>query len=276
MDYLDDFYLGDRARKKQARLEALVAEKTDRIVVTAPRAAVQLIGKSASLHHDSQNKARWIPNGWDRTDFEGNAATRTDESKPYVLGHFGSWYANRAAPGLWKAIRIWNDEAEKNGTRAVVLACFGSTENGIHEAIRMQIGAHALRVEANLPHAEAVDFMLGCDALLLVHNDSKSGQGAIPGKLFEYLACRKPVVSIGRRDSDLEDLTEAWGWDLAAHGDTVGASKMLTKALTMQKDSGDSPDPEDFERGALTGTLAAIFDEIIDSEKRIRRERDSA
>lgn len=90
MDYLDDFYLNRRARKKQARLEKLVADETDRIVVTSPRAATQLTGKSASKNEAPHNKARWIPNGWDRADFKDATTFRKDvdtmsaESQPFV------------------------------------------------------------------------------------------------------------------------------------------------------------------------------------------------
>lgn len=68
-----------------------------------------------------------------------------------------------------------------------------------------------MRLEENLPHVEAVRAMHSCDALLLVQNDSKSGQLCLPGKLFEYLACRKPVLTIGSNDSDLKVIIESWG-----------------------------------------------------------------
>ena len=47
--------------------------------------------------------------------------------------------------------------------------------------------------------------------LLLVINDTPNSRGILTGKLFEYLASRRPVVCIGPKDGDAADVINECG-----------------------------------------------------------------
>ena len=55
-----------------------------------------------------------------------------------------------------------------------------------------------MQFTAPVPHKQAIEFMLNADALLLI---SPGNNGPVPGKLFEYLAAKKPIISIGLGDT---------------------------------------------------------------------------
>jgi hypothetical protein len=51
-------------------------------------------------------------------------------------------------------------------------------------------------------HKKAIDFMIESKALLLIIPNSEENKGILTGKLFEYLAAKKPIVFIGPEDGD--------------------------------------------------------------------------
>lgn len=59
-----------------------------------------------------------------------------------------------------------------------------------------------------LTHKEAIKEMKNTDLLLLTNFPNASSKGIIPGKLFEYLASQKTIISFGYQDSDVSKIIE--------------------------------------------------------------------
>ena len=49
-------------------------------------------------------------------------------------------------------------------------------------------------------HEEAVNYQRRSQLLLLAEIDTPHTRGIIPGKLFEYLAAKRPILAIGPED----------------------------------------------------------------------------
>lgn len=58
-------------------------------------------------------------------------------------------------------------------------------------------------------HKKSIDFIINSSALLLIIPDVHKNTGIVPGKLYEYLATRKPVLCIGDSDSDAAKIISA-------------------------------------------------------------------
>ena len=59
-----------------------------------------------------------------------------------------------------------------------------------------------------LPHTEAIAAMQESSALLLINPRSKDEKNIVPGKLYEYLASFKPIISISSVGSENEEIIE--------------------------------------------------------------------
>jgi len=55
-------------------------------------------------------------------------------------------------------------------------------------------------VHPHVPRAEAVAVQQGADVLLLMQWNDPREQGNLPGKLFEYLGARRPILGLGLED----------------------------------------------------------------------------
>jgi glycosyltransferase involved in cell wall biosynthesis len=53
-----------------------------------------------------------------------------------------------------------------------------------------------------MPHSEVVKLLVKSPILLLPLNDTPNVLGIVPGKLFEYMAARRPIFSIGNLNGD--------------------------------------------------------------------------
>ena len=59
-----------------------------------------------------------------------------------------------------------------------------------------------------LSHQKAIQLQYNSQVLLLIEMNLPETKAIIPGKLFEYLAAKRPILAIGPVDSDVEKIIE--------------------------------------------------------------------
>jgi hypothetical protein len=69
-----------------------------------------------------------------------------------------------------------------------------------------------------LSHAESVAELLGAHALLLVVDDTPGSEHIVPGKVYEYLGARRPILAVGP-EGDVSRLIRS-----------IGAGRVLVRA----------------------------------------------
>ena len=69
---------------------------------------------------------------------------------------------------------------------------------------------HGLEAHTNcrgyVSHNEALVYQNKTQLLLLIEEDSIETRYIIPGKLFEYMASKRPIIAVGPDISDIEDI----------------------------------------------------------------------
>jgi len=55
-------------------------------------------------------------------------------------------------------------------------------------------------------HSEAVEHQRNSQVLLLIEINSEETKSIIPGKLFEYMVSNRPIIAIGRAESDFAEI----------------------------------------------------------------------
>jgi len=147
----------------------------------------------------------------------------------------------------------------------------GARETAFEEAIK-ELNLPKLKVEymgqnGYLPHKEAVRQMQQADALLILLSP-KTRQSVYSGKVFEYLAARRPILALTPKGNQLEKLIN----DLQV-GTTVEpldkeGIKIAITDIYNKWEKNELTVPENdilrFSRKELTGKFVKIFDQAIE------------
>ena len=239
MDYLSEFKISKRSMNKLVQMEKEVATSADKIMVTSKGASRKL-----SINKD----CHVIPNGWDPQDFP-KSLPQSVTSPTIKIGHFGSLHGSRNAPGFWHAIKTLREEGQQ-----YELIFAGNVSGNIKSELNELGLLDICTFEGELEHKQSILSMLQCDALLLVHNDTDSATRSTPGKLFEYIATSKPIISICRSTGDLAERLSGWGLPFAEHKNSTSSKEMLLNLSDQPK-----VDPAPFTRMKLTENLLEIL-----------------
>ncbi|WP_297982520.1 glycosyl transferase GT4 family protein [uncultured Methanobrevibacter sp.] len=117
----------------------------------------------------------------------------------------GSLYGGKRDPELlFKAIRELEDESKIDSSK-ISIEFYG--DRGNLDEIGMKYGlSDILKIGGRISHDEVLKKQADSDVLLLISWNDEKEKIFIPGKLYEYFALRKPVLSIGYKEGSLNDL----------------------------------------------------------------------
>ena len=239
MFYYKHLGLTAASDRRQHRLEQSVLDEADAVISVTP-----LVQK------DFQAKTRTpvvlITNGFDEDDFPELSAP--DREIKFRLVHTGLFAADGNPLNLWDALarRCAADPAFR---ARLEIRLAGKVDAAVTDAIRARGLGDNLVELGYLPHDETVREQRAADILLLPLRQEPEYAKVLPGKIFEYLAARRPVLGIGQEDGAaaavLRDAGagEMFDWDKsdellafldAEHPQTTGIEKYTRRALTAQ------------------------------------------
>src|SRR5690606_6053816 len=97
--------------------------------------------------------------------------------------------------------------------------------------------------------------------LLMVVDNVSDNKGILTGKLFDYMGAGKPIIALGPRDGEVEDIIRdsASGW-YVEYEDTEKMDACLVQLTSRAFDF--QYDTSRYERKNLTGQLARILDKL--------------
>ena len=101
----------------------------------------------------------------------------------------------------------------------------------------------------------------------MVHSND-IGRIAIPAKMFEYLALRRPLLALAPLDSEVAELVRQSGWGVVVAPDDVeGIADAMQRIYEERIDGTMARGAEaflrQFERSELTRKLGMLFDEAV-------------
>ena len=193
--YHKSLRLAKRAPKKHIALESEVLTKADHIVVTSATTKKE-------FQKITQTPIEVITNGYDSNDnFKLNLDIK------FTLSHIGTLLSNRNPIVLWEALsELCSENPEFSKDLLIQLA------GSVSDAILISIQKYGLMdqciVLGYLSHQKAIQLQYNSQVLLLIEMNLPETKAIIPGKLFEYLAAKRPILAIGPVDSDVEKIIE--------------------------------------------------------------------
>lgn len=109
-------------------------------------------------------------------------------------------------------------------------------------------------------HEEVFAYYEKADGLVLILTNTKNAQGNIPGKLFEYLATRIPVIALGDPKGDSSEiLVQAGESPVLSYSDHVKIQLRLRTMFDSNKKADQDTSIDHFSRKNLSVQLANLL-----------------
>ncbi|MEM1325343.1 MAG: glycosyl transferase family 1 [Bacteroidota bacterium] len=260
IDYYQLLSLTKWGDRKHKRLEQAAFHAADKITIASPT-----WGKE--LEEIGAENVSWLPWGYDPEDYE-NICVEVDNK--FSFTHLGILGYDRQPKGFFVALKELIEELPtlKND---LCIRLVGQVDYSVREAY-MELGLeNNVEEVGSVPRDEALRLTLQSQVLLLLLNQQSNAKGRIPGKLFEYLAARRPILCLGGTDSDVAHiLTDSKSGKTFEYED-VAAIKTAIRALYEKYQHGQLQQPvdsdiEQYSVRKLTGKLAKWLEEIVETQ----------
>jgi glycosyltransferase involved in cell wall biosynthesis len=200
--------------------------------------------------------------GYDEDDFKN---IDVELSPKFTLSHYGSLGPDRNAKTLWKACSIIAKEDE-TFAQDLEIELAGFIGHAIVEEINSMGLKNNLKLFDHLSRMETLERMHRSQVLLLILNDMPNVNGRLPGKLFEYLASRRPVLVVGPEESDASKIiTGSNAGSTCGFDDlekTINTVKDLYSKFKSGKLISNETDISQYSNRNLTKKLSEFLDQI--------------
>lgn len=242
------------ATNKHRRLEQQVLDEADRLLVTSP-------GTQRDFKLKTQTPVYVITNGFDRAVAEDNPV----DSK-FTIVHVGSLLSGRNPLLLWQVL---NELAQEiiGFTDDLSLEFYGVISDEIISDLRRNNLNNYFNYHGYISYKESVDVMNKAQVLLLIEMDREETKSILPGKLYEYMASRRPILALGPEQSDIISiLEETQSGAFFTYSDKTGLKKLLEDWYFKYKErnlSVPSRGLEKYHRKQLTQQLAQHIQSLV-------------
>jgi len=213
-----------------------------------------------------------ISNGYDEESFSGLSTVApqlTGTNKPVVLVHSGLMEPEDRNPGpFFEALsRLLEQGTIKQGQLKVILRASGS-ESLYLEQIRSLGLTETVFLEPRCSYQEALEEMMSADGLLVFQGADCNRQ--IPGKIYEYIRAKKPILSMVDERGDTAQLLKATGIDTLAKIDDAADIARSTERFIGLLKQGKAPVASDddvllYSRHHKTTELAQLLNSVCDT-----------
>jgi hypothetical protein len=259
IDFYDQLMITPLADRRHRTLEQKVLKAADRIVTVSWHWAKDFDALGAL-------NTMVITNGFDPEDFP---KVNHEQPDSFLLTHIGSLNKDRNPEFLWKILGEMAGKDE-NFRRLLRIRFIGKTDFSVFESLERNGLASCSEKIDYVPHDEALNLSACSAVLLLLINDTPNSLGIIPGKIFEYLATRRPILCIGPPEGDsVRIITETKSGQTVNFGDEAGLrtaiEDMFNRYINNEPLKTEN-NIDQFSRKALTGDIARLLDEISISQ----------
>ncbi len=246
------------SRRLDRRLEAKVLSEADVVTVVSPSMV-------RGLRERVDRAYECVPNGFDPSDFSSVEVRRRPDQ--FVIRHVGNLGPSQNSPVLWRTIA---DVAERKGTEVALAVDFvGNVDSEVVASAQSAGLGERISTAGYVSHETAIQRMRESAVLLLVIPDVPAAAEIITGKIYEYMASRRPILAIGPPDGDAgRILEETRTGRMFAREDVEGIEGFLLDEVNRFQMEGLVPGTwsaaaRKYERRNLTGQFADLLSGMV-------------
>jgi glycosyltransferase involved in cell wall biosynthesis len=244
---------GDRRHRK---MEQQLFRDAGKISIVSPSWKEDLEAIGAS-------NVEVIPLGYDREDFD---RLERKVEPGFSITHLGMMGYDRNPEGLFKALVALLEEIP-GFSEDLSLVFYGPVDPTVLKTMEEQGLSSYVQMKGNVSREEALQATCNSPILLLLLNQQPNGRGRIPGKIFEYLYARRPILVLQPEPSDAGHIVETSESGFAVMYDEVERMQSILREWYAQYRYGKLAQPldntiEQYSVRRLAGQVAEYLDEL--------------
>jgi hypothetical protein len=256
IDFYHELMLTKWADREHHRQELSVLKEADEVVVIS-----QSMKTDFMKIYDRNYTV--ITNGFDSEDVAG---VEVALDQKFSIAHIGTMVKTRNPEALWEAIKSL--AVEMAGFKEdIEIKLVGSVDFSVMESIAGAGLSEFVNRVAYLPHDEVVKVQQQSQVLLLLINDTPNAKVILPGKFFEYMAAKRPILCIGPEDGDAAKVISEVKAGIVIEKENQEEIQHTIRDLYKKFKRGElavnSKDIEKYSRKSLTNALAERLKEIV-------------
>jgi len=242
-------------------LERVVLEQADAVVSINQWIRDGLL-RSVFCRHP--RKFSVISHGFDPEDFEFNEGKSAPPADVFTITYTGTFYGARTPKYFLRALRMFLDEmpGARDHVKAVFVGLFRKDNQWLVQDLHL---GDVVQIVPYAEHRESVGYLLRSHLLWITIAE---GPTVSTSKLYEYLGAHKPILACVPPDGAAARLVRALGNGTIVAPDDVQGIKEALRAYYHQYTTtglpvGDAQAAGKYDRKALTGQLASVFDSVL-------------
>ncbi|MDX2195475.1 MAG: glycosyltransferase [Cytophagales bacterium] len=221
IDYWEDLKMTDWVRNMHIKLEKMVLQTADKVVCVS-RTWGQGLENNSGIHVDI------ISNGFDEEDIQHTQNVSRDTQ--FSLVHIGMMGKSRNHEVFWQAVSSVCAEDE-DIKKDLIVKLYGKNDPSVIESIAKYNLNKQVEIYPYIPHYEIVGIQQKAQVLYLSVNRTANAQGILTGKIYEYLAARRPILCIGPVSGEAAQVIYDTNTGLVSDFDDLTALKANIRTL---------------------------------------------
>jgi hypothetical protein len=184
---------------------------------------------------------------------------------PFQLLHVGGLGQERTPTVLFRAMAKMASLGEIS-PKNFELRLIGNVQPSVLASATAEGVMPFIRTESYMPHRDALEATFRADVLLLLITQSAKNRRILPGKTFEYLRTRRPILALGPPEGEVDQILAEVGAGSVIRYDDEAA--VLTRLRSWLRPGSSEPsvtrmtEVQRFSREALTKRLAELLEEV--------------
>jgi hypothetical protein len=250
--YHEKLRLTNRSREKHLELEKKVLLGANHIITTS-------FTTKAEFEKKTSRPITVITNGYD---ILNQSEVHLDTH--FSIAHIGSLLSGRDPKNLWHVIGELLTE-NRNFAGDLNIKLVGAVSDEVVLSMKDFGLENYIEISGYVSHKEALKIQQSAQVLLLIEIDSEETRGIIPGKLFEYMAAKRPILAVGPKEWDVEKiLKETSAGNYFNYNERKNLKTQILNYYELFKQDelkSESKNIEKYSRSKLTGDLAKLLNE---------------